>query len=405
MNKIGKIMSSMILLLSGSNLCAQNSTLDYDFSVERSIWGANPVRPIEPEIKKQTTTNKSDSIDTPFEKFDLSDLTAAQDKRREELMRQLMRERQAKRTLPLFKDESHSHLGIGFSGGLSSYQTKSDFGETKGKFTPSFNIDYYYFFNQNWGMRIGLGMTISKCAFKNNGAYRDSSSYIDYEGDKVGIGYRVGSINEEFKSLLFEVPLMAAYNYNDWLFAAGFKFGFPLSIKYDQDMEDVDITAYYNFTDPIYNSKALGAGQGREFHTDGKYSEKSIYVMVGANIGRKFRLSETLDFGASVFVDYALNNLEMKTRYDYTNQKDDKTNYLIKNEDLNSEAILSRQNPGSQTITSSTLCSQRIKDGEPIVNSIKYFDFGIKLSILFSSYANGTKEAKKEIERKAALMQ
>jgi len=97
--------------------------------------------------------------------------------------------------------------------------------------------------------------------------------------------------------------------------------------------------------------------------------------------------------------------LEMKTRYDYTNQKDDKTNYLIKNEDLNSEAILSRQNPGSQTITSSTLCSQRIKDGEPIVNSIKYFDFGIKLSILFSSYANGTKEAKKEIERKAALMQ
>ena len=93
-------------------------------------------------------------------------------------------------------------------------------------------------------MRIGLGMTISKCAFKNNGAYRDSSSYIDYEGDKVGIGYRVGSINEEFKSLLFEVPLMAAYNYNDWLFAAGFKFGFPLSIKYDQDMEDVDITAY-----------------------------------------------------------------------------------------------------------------------------------------------------------------
>ena len=198
---------------------------------------------------------------------------------------------------------------------------------------------------------------------------------------------------------------MAAYNYNDWLFAAGFKFGFPLSIKYDQDMKDVDITAYYNFTDPIYNSKALGAGQGREFHTDGKYSEKSIYVMVGANIGRKFRLSETNAIRDKIeLVDFK--NIKNDSNLYSNQQSENKIINISQNyEDLNSEAILSRQNPGSHTITSSTLCSQRIKDGEPIVNSIKYFDFGIKLSILFSSYANGTKEAKKEIERKAALMQ
>ncbi|MBR6043453.1 MAG: PorT family protein [Paludibacteraceae bacterium] len=405
MNKLTKIMSSLVLLLSGSTLYAQNSTLDYDFSVERSIWGANPVRPIEPEIKQQAKADKSDSIDTPFEKFDLSDLAADQDKRREELMKQLMRQRQARTTLPLLKDESHSHLGIGFSAGKSNLITDSDFGNITGNFTPGFNIDYYYFFNQHWGLRMGIGMSISKCSFTNDGAYRDSSNYIDYEGDQVGLGYRVGSIKEDFKTLLFEVPLMAAYSYNDWVLAAGFKFGFPLSIKYDQKMEDVDITAYYNFTDPIYSSKALGAIQGKEFQIDGKYAETPVYVMIGANIGRKFRINDVLDFGASIYVDYSLNSLNMKTRDGISDSNDDKTNYLIKNEELTSEKILTRSNPGAQTSTSSVLCSQRISDGKKIVDDLKYLDFGIKLSLLFSSYANGTKEAKKEVERKAALMQ
>lgn len=397
MNKFSKIMGTLVLLFSGSNAYAQNSTLDYDFSVERSIWGANPVRPIEPEIKRQ---NQSDSIDTPFEKFDLSDLTADQERRRAELMKQLLKNRKVKTTLPLLVDESHSHIGISLTGGMSNLLSDSEFGKTKGSFTPGIMVDYYYFFNQCWGARIGLGLTYSHCKYTTDGAFRDSSNYVDFEGDHVGLGYRVGSIKEDFTSLLLEVPLMAAYDYNDWIFAAGFKFGFPLNIKYEQKMDDVDITAYYNFSDPIYSSKALGAMQNKTIESDGKFTEKPVYVMVGANIGRKFRINDYLDFGASAYIDYSLNSLKMRT-----NKEQATGDYLIKNEELTSENILARPNPGAQTYTSSTLCSQRIHDGKKIVNSVNYIDFGIKLSIYFSSYANGTKEARKEVEQKAALLQ
>lgn len=405
MNKFSKIMGAMVLLLSGSPLYAQNSALDYDFSVERSIWGANPVRPIEPEVKRQTQSNKSDSIDTPFEKFDLSDLTADQERRRAELMKQLLKNRTVKTTLPLVNDESHSHLGIGFTGGMSNLISDSEFGKMKGKFTPGVMVDYYYFFNQRWGARIGLGLSYSRCKYSSDEAYKDKSKYIDFEGDKVELNYKVGSIQEDFTSLLLEVPLMAAYDLNDWIFSAGFKFGFPLSIKYNQQMDDVDITALFDFTDPIYSTKALGAKEKATIKNDGKFNDKPVYIMVGANIGRKFRLNDYLDLGASLYVDYSLNSLKMRTKNGVSGQEFNSNNYLIVNEELNNEYILTRPNPGAQTSTSSTLCGQRIVDGKKIIDGINYIDFGVKLSVYFSSYANGTKEARKEVERKAALMQ
>lgn len=408
MKTLNKIMGTLALLtLSSSQSYAEVVNLkDYDFSVERSIWGAGPTKAIEPEIKRQQNTAKNDSVITPFEKFDLSDLTADQERRRKELMKKLMSERKVKAPIPLYSDESHSHIGVSLSGGMSNLKTKTSFGETNGSFTPGFMLDYYYFFNQRWGARLGFGMSYSRCEFNTKGTYRDSSSYIDFEGDTVGLSYNINKLNEKFSTFMLEVPVMASYNYNDWFFSAGLKFGFPLSIKYDQKMKDVDITAYYNFTDPIYNSKALGAMKDAELSKKGKFTETPVYIMAGANIGRKFRLNDMFDLGTSVYFDYSLNSLEMRSKNDKANYKGD-TNayYLIRNEELTDESVLMRDEPGAKTNTSSTLCSKRAVDGKRVITDLNYINFGVKVSLFYSSYANGTKEAKAEVERKAAMMQ
>lgn len=408
MKTFNKILSTIVLLTLVNNISYANNDGDngFDFSVEHSIWGAGPTKAIEPEIKKEASPSANETVVTPFEKFDLSDLAADQDKRREELIKQLLKKRQVKAPIPFYNDESHSHLGICFTGGISNLITQTDFGKTTGSFTPGFMIDYYYFFNQSWGARLGIGLTYSRCRFKSNKAFRDTSSYIDFEGDTVGLGYKIGNVNEKFTTLMLEVPVMAAYTKNDWLFAAGFKFGFPLSIKYDQKLSDVDITGYYNFAEPIYSAKALGAMEDKTSKKKGKFTDTPVYVMVGANIGRKFRLTDMFDLGASLYVDYSLNSLTMRSQNDKANyQGASGEYYLIHNEELTDENILTREEPGAKTNTASTLCSKRISDGKRIINDIKYFDAGIKISLYFSSYANGTKEARKEVERKAALMQ
>lgn len=397
----------MLLALASNNGYAEGVTnTEYDFSIERSIWGAGPTRAIEPEIKKQASTANDSVVDTPFEKFDLSDLAADQERRRRELMKKLMKERKVTTPIPLFNDESHSHIGLSFAAGRANLHTKTDFGEMKGSFAPGLMIDYYYYFNQKWGARLGLGFSRSKCEFDNTGAYRDSTHYVDYEGDSVSLGYRVGKLNEKLTTLMLEVPLMAAYNHEDWFFSAGFKFGFPLSIKYDQKMEDADITAYYNFSDPIYSAKALGAKQDATLRKSGKFTETPVYVMASAGAGRKFRLNDMFDLGASAYFDISLNSLEMRTKYDKANYQGSSDEfYLIRNEELTDESILAREDPGAKTNTASVLCAKRAKDGKRIIDDLRHINVGLKISLFYSSYANGTKEAKAEVERKAALLQ
>lgn len=403
----------MVLLTLGSSRTYADQTAPeaFDFSVERSIWGSGPVRNIEPEIRPTTVTTETRTygdtvIVTPFEKFDLSDLAADQEKRRQELAKQLMKERKVKSPVPLLNEDAHSHLGVGLYGGMSNLIIDSPFGTTSGSFTPGFIVDYYYFFNKNWGARVGLGLSYSRCNFSSNGEFRDSSNYVDFEGDSVALGYKVGEIDEDFKTIMLELPIMAAYNYKDWAFSAGFKFGFPLSIKYDQTMKDVDITGYYNFTDPIYSAKALGAMQDQNLRKKGKFSETPVYIMAGVSVGRKFRLTDKYDIGVSAFADYSLNSLQMRSRNDKANyQNSSDEYYLIRNEELTDERILTREDPGAKTNTASTLCSKRAVDGKRVIRDINYFNAGLKVSFYFSTYGNGTDEAKKEVERKAALLQ
>lgn len=407
--KTNKIIYSigLFLCMTGMNLLAANTSRGgnaaYDFSPEHSIWGKGPVHPIEPEGADKTA--KTDSFITPFDTVDLSKLnmerTIANDIKSIKI--DLMRKRSVRQTVPLINDDSHSHLGLSLQGGYSSLLYSSDFGNSNGGFSPGFSIDYLYFFHQRWGARIAIGLSSSKSVFKSSGVYTDQNTYTDYEGDQLKMSYKIASIEETDNTLLLEVPLMACYAYNDWIISAGLKFGFPIHIKYDQDMKGVDITGEYSFAYPITDADAIGAGHWDKINTSGKFEDNSTYIMITGDFGRKFRLGDQFDLGTSLFVDYSLNSVTMRAQNEKSNAQWERNTSdiynLIKASEIKSEADLP-----SKQYHASVLCSKQMDSDNRLIDKLNYFNVGLKVTLYFSSYGNYTREAQAEIDRKAALM-
>ncbi len=394
-----------LLWIGQMGMCA-NAASDntYDFSVEKSIWGKGPVNDIAPEVASESNR---DSFVDPFEKAQKIEPSKPENER-EKRIQQMLKERQTIKYMPLLTEKSHCSVGLGFVGGLNKYLISSDFGDNSLAFSPGIALDIYYFFNQNWGVRTGLGLNFSHSTFKIDGTYTDQQVYTDYEGDKLTLDYKIGSVEETFRNTLLEVPVMLAYDYNDWIGAVGFKFGFPLSGSYEQTMKDVNITGHYPFSGDITNALAIGATQNGTIKKEGDFADKSVFVMLGGSFGRRFRINDMFDFGASAFVDYAVNKLKMNVSAKGDNsqgmQNEDGAFYLIRNTELLSENDLPQSANEERTHVSSVLCGVQGTTGKNIVDEMRYFRVGIKLSIYISNYGNGTKEARAEVERKLDQM-
>ncbi len=389
------------LLLNLSEIAAVNAP-DYNFSPERSIWGKGPVHAIQPENKEVV---RDSGYISPFEEFDLSNLETEKNitKDIQRLKFELKKSRVIRTTAPLMANDSHTHLGISFMGGTSSLTFNSEFGESKGSFSPGIMLDYLYFFHQKWGAHIGIGLQWSNSKFESNKTFKDENSYVDYEGDQLNMSYSIKDIDEKFKTMFLSIPLMGCYNWNDFIFSAGLKVAFPIHIKYEQTLNDVEISGEYPFSDKIVPAKAIGADHWDQMKSNGKFSKNPVYIMLTGEIGYKYKLNNQFDLGASIYGDYALNDLKMRAKND-----EDNTQYetgldvydLIKVQELNKA-----EDVPAKRYNASTLCSKQMSTGKRVIDKCGYYNVGLKITLYFSSYGNDTKEANKEIEKEAEMMQ
>lgn len=388
------------MLFCGSALVAQNttnSTKDYDFSLEKSIWGKGPTRAIEPEIQVQ-----KDESTNPFDTVDLSGLNMERQIviSQRDIKLEIKRSRVIRKTAPFIADDSHTHLGFNLIGGMSTMSVSSDFGDFKKRLSPGFGLEYMYFFHSKWGATIGMDMIWASTEFESNGKFTDSNSYTDFEGDKLTMHYSVDKIDEKLTTMMIEIPIMASYDYKDWLLSAGFKFGFPFKLKYEQKLTGVNITGEWPFSDVIKNAAAIGAGQWNQVNSKGKFSDLQTYIMLTGNFGRKFRINDMFDFGASVFIDYALNSTKVRGENEVDNLQSSENEALyglVKARELVSETELP-----AKLEHASTLCSKQMSTNKRLINEFNYFNVGLHLTLYFSSYGNESAEGQSIIERLAA---
>lgn len=137
----------------------------------------------------------------------------------------------------VFKDHLEGRLGLG--GGLSSFVTQNSQGlESEMGWMPVLDLTGHYFFNKNWGVGLGVGLS----NYKLNTSYSKGMSIqnmVDIDGDVYTLHTDVGgnaAIEESHAILNVDIPVMATYRFpiNHKLklsTSVGVKFGIPVSEK------------------------------------------------------------------------------------------------------------------------------------------------------------------------------
>ena len=285
--------------------------------------------------------------------------------------------------------DAHSVIEFSINGGYCGFTMDSEFGEASRSFGYGAMFNYSYYFNKEWGMRIGIGLNISKSKYEGVGFF-DEYNFTDMEGDRLELDINIDDIKEDYSAKLLEIPVMASYKFEDYDFVAnaGLKFGIPLEIEYDQKLEGVDIEGYYPaYGTVIDEALAIACSKDKKLFSSGTYSSTPIMVMLSGDFGYRFKLESNNSVGVSFFVDYALNRMQLRAKNDKDNSQ-----YKDGSVTIYDLVCVDADDIPLQLQSASVLSSRQIRSNTRIVERFGYVNLGLKLIFYLESL--GKKKAK-----------
>lgn len=239
-----------------------------------------------------------------------------------------------------------SELGVS---GLT-YKFEGDEGHKKSKFGWNAHLDYGYFFNKNWGISTGVGIShfqtvggyntpLSQGTYFNMGNQMTDDNFSPTSKD-YQLRVRLGNWEEVQKGYIMEVPILGMFQHKfgkaqkqGLYINLGIKLKIPLSATYQvQDGESSD--DYRLNVSGYFPSEDLEIGAPGEYywgvpqHGFGSISnpyeslgwegdiEMTMGVSVVAEFGFSFQLARWLDLLIGAYVDCAMNNMKKTTTKD-----------------------------------------------------------------------------------------
>lgn len=231
-----------------------------------------------------------------------------------------------------------------------TYKLERDEGHKESKFGWNIHLDYGYFFNKNWGISTGVGISHFQTVGGYNtplsqGTYFDMGNQVtDDDFSPTNKDYqlyvRLGNWEEVQKGYIMEVPILGMFQYKfgkaqkHGLYAnIGLKLKIPLSATYQvqdgksSDDDRLNVSGYF----PL---EELGIGIPGEYylgipqHGFGSISnpyellgwegdiEMTMGISVAAEFGFSFQLTRWLDLLVGAYVDCAMNNMKKTTTKD-----------------------------------------------------------------------------------------
>jgi hypothetical protein len=175
----------------------------------------------------------------------------------------------------------------------------------------SCNLGYNYFFSNNWGLGAGLGLESFQSKATLN--YQTSKSSVDTDGESFEFLTQYTDWQEKQSILLLDIPLSFIYQkeMSDKLkfqFSIGPKISFAVQSNYKTEGGTIETTGYY----PQYNVVLYGMPQ-HNFKTITSFpkNDTSLNPVVSAysNLGGLYKLNNSLDLYAGVYLDYGLSNM------------------------------------------------------------------------------------------------
>lgn len=264
--------------------------------------------------------------------------------------------------------QNKSEVSLSFGVGLSSlnYDFEQS-GDVKSKIAPSFAIGYTYKLNTNWGVVSGLEFATYKAEVSSQevkAQYAEQDNYNDNFEWRLSLQ----GIKEKQKGSYLNIPIMAQFmpGSGDKFYAnLGFKIGLPLKGKYESSYTKLIAKGYYPDIDAEYTDIDFrGFGEFSGNSSKGDIDFKVAFI-ASAEVGMKWRLTNSLNLYTGGYIDYGLNNIVK--------------NYgQIIDYDKNNPIAIIEQN--------SLIASNHItgEDTKPFVDKVVPFSLGMKIKLGFS---------------------
>ena len=218
------------------------------------------------------------------------------------------------------KRNSFQYISADFGGGLHSIQYKPNDGSRKGGAGMTFNLGYRFFFNDNWAISSGIGITTYNSKTRYNQTFESTPSYdsinqLNYEFRTYFDGFK-----EKQKAAILEIPIQAYYEYPisqrrfEIFGKAGFKVGFPVSSKYKLLKGSYETRGYYPFLgheiySPSDTMYVHGFGKYEVDGEKGKMKLNPVNLQLAIEGGAHYRFNRTIRFSAALYFGYCLTNL------------------------------------------------------------------------------------------------
>jgi outer membrane protein OmpA-like peptidoglycan-associated protein len=212
-----------------------------------------------------------------------------------------------------------NEISVYGGGGLSTLMYDIKGSDKSNGFGGLFGLGYTYFFTPNWGVGSGLEMAFYNAEFKFEKYIQQPYMFTDYEGNEIEFHSKIDGYKEKQSVMLLQIPLMLQYqrgeNYQFYA-TAGTKIGIPLKGKNKISADSVRNSGYRDYEKYEYTTqKFLGFGTFA-----GQESEKKLplqtAVLLSAETGMKWKLSEALRLYTGVYLDYGLNSVTKRSHSD-----------------------------------------------------------------------------------------
>ena len=204
-------------------------------------------------------------------------------------------------------------LSLGAGGSAFKYQL--DEGQSKSGFGWELGLAYSHYFNRTMGFSIGLeverfaaSVDIDQMSYKQEikappellGRFE---LYFDYSG-----------LEEKQSAVMLQIPVLLQLQFpvsekGFFYLGTGIKAGFPVSLKWNQNIGQLTTRGYSEYTGQYYeNMPNHGFSTSYSLSTSGQLDLKGS-ILFALEGGLKFTVSEGTSFYTGVFLDWGLNDM------------------------------------------------------------------------------------------------
>jgi OmpA-OmpF porin, OOP family len=213
-------------------------------------------------------------------------------------------------SITVFAQSNKKFIIISGGGGIQSLRYNTEGENSKMGAGGLINASFQYFFRENWGIAVGMGIQTNKSKATVN--FTLSQNAVDADGDNCEYRTYFSEWKEKQNAIFLEIPISGIYRYSinrkiDLLGTLGIKIAVPLYAKYKVTSGRLTTTGYYK----QWNVELSDMPQ-HDFSTiTEKYnSDVTLKKLLALDmeIGSLYKMNKNMQLYFGIYFNYGLNN-------------------------------------------------------------------------------------------------